>query len=72
MSVHDDDRLHRLLRASVAPTVDAAAPRDLWPAVRSRLDERPTLSPIDKGLLATLVAFGVLVPESILLLMNSL
>lgn len=72
MSVDNDERLHRLVRASLAPTVEAAAPGDLWPDVLSGLDERPSLSHTDKGLLAALVAFGVLVPESILLLMYSL
>jgi hypothetical protein len=72
MSVHDDERLHRLVRASLAPTADAAAPHDLWADVLSGLDERPTVSRTDKGLVAALVAFGVLVPESILLVMYSL
>ena len=72
MSAYQDERLHRLLRASLAPTVDAAASRDLWPDVLGCLDQRPAFSRMDKGLLAALAACGMLLPESILLVMYSL
>jgi proline dehydrogenase len=72
MSAHEEERLHRLLRASLAPTVDIAASRDLWPDVIAGLNERPAFSRMDKGLLAALVAFGMLLPESLLLVMYSL
>ena len=72
MSAHEDERLHRLLRASLAPTFDAAASRDLLPDVLAGLDQRPAFSRMDKGLLAALVALGMLLPESLLLVMYSL
>ena len=49
MKAHEDERLHRLLRASLAPTMDAAASRDLWPDVLAGLDQRPAFRGWTRG-----------------------
>jgi len=58
-----DDRLGQLLRAVLPPTQDSAAPRDLWPSLVERLNERPRWSLIDLGLGAAAAAALLMFPE---------
>ena len=73
MSNVSDERLRRALRAAIPPA-DAAGPsRDLWPRVWRRLAEQPApASRLDWALLAALLAWLVIFPESIVALLYHL
>lgn len=72
MTSNDQERLSRLLRASFVSLGDPSPPSDLWPRVVGRIHDRPRLSLTDTALLGLLLAFGLLVPRSVLWLMCSL
>jgi hypothetical protein len=67
-----DDELGKLLRTARPPTEDAAARRDLWPAVVKRLNERPRWSLIDIGLATGAAAAVLVVPQWLWLLVYHL
>ena len=68
----EQERLSRLMQASFAPHQETTPRRDLWPQVYGRIHQHPRLSHVDGALLGILLAFGILAPRSILLLMYSL
>ena len=77
MNPHDEDHMKKLLQQALPPVDSDAAPgRDLWPAVKQRLDARSdrtqSISPasirwelLDLALLAGLAAFAAFLPASI-------
>jgi hypothetical protein len=72
MNAHDEDRMKELLRQAVSRVDDdAKAGRDLWPAMRKRMEARPAglaqfhFSWFDWALAAGLVAFVGFLPSSI-------
>ncbi|MGO9777429.1 MAG: hypothetical protein ACLQGT_09950 [Terracidiphilus sp.] len=76
MNAHDKDGVNNLLRQALPPVESDAGPgRDLWPAMRLRLDTRIDARPaapafsgwavFDGALLAGLVGLAVLFPASI-------
>ncbi len=68
-----DDRLRRALRAALPPVDSEGPPRDLWPELRGRLEARPApLSRLDWALLAALLAYCVVFPEGLLMLLYHL
>jgi len=69
---NEQERLSQLMRASFVSLGDPSPSPDLWPKVLGRIQERPHLSRLDSALLGVLLAFGLLAPRSVLLLMYSL
>jgi hypothetical protein len=68
-----EERLRRALRAAIPPVDAGGPPRDLWPMVRRRLEEQPApVSRLDWALLAALVAWLVIFPESLVVLLYHL
>lgn len=78
MNAHDENDLKDFLRQALPPVIDAAPPRDLWPAMQRRLDtksELPAASAFsawalfDGALLAGMVGLVAIFPASIPLLL---
>ncbi len=71
MKAHDEERMKKLLRASVAPVGEDAEPaRDLWPAMLRRLDAEPAATAngvvwFDWALLGGVVLLAACSPASI-------
>lgn len=64
--MNDDQALHELLRQALPPVGAPDLPRDLWPQLLRRMDERPPLwSRLDWALAALLAAWILLFPETI-------
>jgi hypothetical protein len=63
----NEEKIRALLRQSLPPIGDVAEPpRDLWPAMLKRLDEKPAAVPwLDWALLAGLLGVVAFVPASI-------
>lgn len=66
MNEPGNEKLRELLRAAMPPVGDADPPRDLWPRMLRRLDQRPApASWFDWALAAALVAWFFVFPETI-------
>jgi hypothetical protein len=67
MNTHDEDRTKQLLRQALPPMRDAEPARDLWPAMRRRLNASAAASPLwfDWALAGGLVAFAAFAPSAI-------
>jgi len=73
MSEGPDDRLRRALRDALPPVAGGEPARDLWPGVRQRLAAPPAAATrIDWALLAALLIWLVVFPDSILALLYHL
>ena len=76
MNEQDQERIKQLLRETMQPItgqVGAELRRDLWPAMRQRLDARPFKVPwFDWALLAAVAALLVFFPEAIPVLLYHL
>lgn len=66
------DQLAERLRAALPPTRDVAVPRDLWPSLVERLQERPRWPLLDLGLCAAVAAALLAFPEWLWLLVYHL
>jgi hypothetical protein len=65
MNEHDDEKIRELLKQNLHPT-NAELQRDLWPLMLRRLEERSAAVPwFDWALLAVVVLWLVLVPDTI-------
>jgi hypothetical protein len=73
---HSDNRIEHLLKQSLPPTGDqprATQRRDLWPAMRDRLEQRSFALPwFDWALLAGVIVGLVLFPKTIPVLLYHL
>ena len=67
-----DERLAERLRAARPPIQDTGVPRDLWPSLAARLEERPRWSPLDVGLCAAVAAALMMFPDWLWLLVYHL
>jgi hypothetical protein len=76
MTPHDHERIERLLKQSLSPTCTlprAVLKRDLWPAMRRRLEQDSVAVPwFDWALLAAVVVCLALFPRAIPLLLYHL
>jgi len=72
MIADEEEGLSRLMRVAFGSVGEPALKRDLWPDVVRRIHERPRLSRADRALLAAVLVFGLLFPQSLLILMYSL
>lgn len=62
----ETDRLEQLLRDALPPVGNQSPAHNLWPAMRSRLDERPAATPwFDWALAGGIALFAMFVPASI-------
>jgi hypothetical protein len=69
----NEDRLRNLLKTSLPPIDAARPPRDLWPAMRARLEEPSLRVPlVDWALLAAALAWIVIEPLGLLSLLYHL
>lgn len=65
MNTHDEERIRQLLKAALPPIEDAEPPRDLWPAMLRRLDQRSVPPWFDWALAGGLALFAVAFPSTI-------
>jgi hypothetical protein len=76
MTTHDEDRIERLLKQSLPPISTqsrATLERDLWPAMRRRLEQGSVAVPwFDWALLAAVVVCLALFPRAIPVLLYHL
>ena len=64
-----DERLRRAIRTAIPPLTVSDPSRDLWPQVVRRLAPQPAhVSRLDWALLAAVVAWLVVFPESVVVL----
>jgi hypothetical protein len=64
-----DERLQSLLRGAI-DHADPELKRDLWPAMRTRLNARTIrVSAFDWALIAAVIAWGILFPNAALALL---
>ncbi len=69
----NDDRISELLRGALRSVDDIELKRDLWPAMRQRLDERMlSVSLFDWALIAAVLVWAVMFPEGLLALLYHL
>lgn len=67
-----DDEIQRLLEDALPPA-DAGPDRDLWPAMRARLDQQKLrVSPFDWALIAAVLAWIIAFPKELLVLLYHL
>ena len=59
----DQDRLERLLRSALAPTMDATAARDLWPRIVRRGQPQLGWRWLDVGIAAAVAATLLMFPD---------
>ncbi len=73
MSEANDERMRETLRRAMPPVTDPELPRDLWPEMLRRLEERPVRVPwFDWALLAALAIWFFFSPEAIPILLYHL
>lgn len=76
MTTHDDERIEHLLKQALPATSNhprATLQRDLWPALRQRLEQNSIAVPwFDWALLAALVVWVALFPRAIPILLYHL
>lgn len=63
--------LTRMVHVAYGSVGEPTLKRDLWPDVVRRIHEQPRLSLADTALLAAVLMFGLLFPQSFLILMYS-
>lgn len=62
----NDERVRQLLQQSIGSLGEAELRRDLWPAMRERIEQRTLrVSPFDWALIAAIIALCVIFPEAI-------
>jgi hypothetical protein len=70
MSGTSEERLRRAIRSAIPPLAVGGPSRDLWPQVVRRLaPQRARVSRLDWALLAAVVAWLVVFPESVVVLL---
>jgi hypothetical protein len=68
----NDDKIQKLLKQSIPPT-ESELPRDLWPQMLKRLQQRSTVVPwFDWALLAALAVWLCIAPGNIPVLLYHL
>ena len=76
MTTHDHERIEHLLKQALPASSNhprATLQRDLWPALRQRLEQNSTAVPwFDWALLAALVVWVALFPRAIPILLYHL
>ena len=73
MSEANDEKMREALRRAMPPVTDPELPRDLWPEMLRRLEQRPTRVPwLDWALAALLAALFFIFPEVIPVLLYHL
>ena len=73
MSETNDEKMREALRRAIPPVTDPELPRDLWPEMLRRLEQRPTRVPwFDWALAALLAALFFIFPEAIPVLLYHL
>ena len=69
----NDERIRQLLQQSIGGLPEPELRRDLWPAMRERIEQRTLrLSPFDWALIAAVIAMCMIFPESILAILYHL
>jgi hypothetical protein len=68
----EENGLSRMMRMAFGSVGEPALKRDLWPDVVRRIHEQPRLSRADSALLAAVLLFGLLFPQSLLFLLYAL
>lgn len=62
----NDERITELLRQSIGRAPERELKHDLWPMMRQRIDQSTLrVSPFDWALIAALIAWFIVFPESI-------
>ena len=73
MSEANDEKMREALRRAMPPVTDPELPRDLWPEMLRRLEERPVRVPwFDWALASLLAALFFFFPEGIPVLLYHL
>jgi hypothetical protein len=68
----EQNELSRMMCVAFGSVGEPALKRDLWPDVVRRIHEQPRLSRADTAILAAVLMFSLLFPQSLLFLMYSL
>jgi hypothetical protein len=72
-STMNDERIKELLNTAMGRVGQVELERDLWPDVRRKLDEQTMrVSPFDWALIAAVVAWMVVFPESLIAILYHL
>jgi len=69
----NEERLAHLVKTALPPIQESRPKRDLWPAMRQRIDQQATRVPLfDWALIAAVLAWLVIDPLGALILMYHL